>query len=286
MSLIKGAAYVFAECPVYSPSPDRYRQVPPFGPATIRRFSANTSEMSHMAARNFEDLLQVCLGMIPIDPCVLTFYKCSIPVFEGLLPEPHNKIVIDLLFILAHWHGLAKLRMHSDLTLDILDQQTTELGEHLRHFKAKVCTAYATHELDREANARSRRQAKEAAKCTEKGRAKGSGAAVPGPMAGASLKGKQKATPEQSQDAPLPRQPKKKKSFNLRTYKLHALGDYVASIRRFGTTDSYSTEPVSINPLTARFPTQLPSGGIGTSYTEGQVPSNRSKDLHSPADAD
>jgi hypothetical protein len=40
---------------------NRFRQVPPFGRATIRRFSANTSEMSNMAARNFEDLLQVCL---------------------------------------------------------------------------------------------------------------------------------------------------------------------------------------------------------------------------------
>ncbi|KAG2142779.1 uncharacterized protein EDB93DRAFT_1088702 [Suillus bovinus] len=37
----------------------RYRQVPPFGRATIRRFSANTSEMSNMATQNFEDLLQV-----------------------------------------------------------------------------------------------------------------------------------------------------------------------------------------------------------------------------------
>jgi hypothetical protein len=35
------------------------------------------------------------------------------------------------------------------------------------------------------------------------------------------------------------------KSFNLFTYKLHALGDYVQSIRAFGTTDSYSTQLVS-----------------------------------------
>jgi hypothetical protein len=39
----------------------RYRQTPTFGPATIRKFSANASDMSHMAARNFEDLLQVRL---------------------------------------------------------------------------------------------------------------------------------------------------------------------------------------------------------------------------------
>ena len=38
------------------------------------------------------------------------------------------------------------------------------------------------------------------------------------------------------------RQPKQ---LNLNTYKYHALGDYVRTIRRFGTTDSYSTQPVS-----------------------------------------
>ena len=37
----------------------------------------------------------------------------------------------------------------------------------------------------------------------------------------------------------------KKKMLNLNTYKFHALGDYVATIRLFGTTDSYSTQIVS-----------------------------------------
>ncbi|KAG2069254.1 hypothetical protein BDR04DRAFT_1128942 [Suillus decipiens] len=32
-------------------------------------------------------------------------------------------------------------------------------------------------------------------------------------------------------------------TFNLKMYKLHALGDYSTSIHNFGTTDSYSTEP-------------------------------------------
>ena len=35
------------------------------------------------------------------------------------------------------------------------------------------------------------------------------------------------------------------KGFNLNTYKLHSLGDYVETIRRYGTTDSYSTQLVS-----------------------------------------
>jgi hypothetical protein len=33
--------------------------VPTFGPDTIRRFTANTSELKKMAARNYEDFLQV-----------------------------------------------------------------------------------------------------------------------------------------------------------------------------------------------------------------------------------
>ena len=40
----------------------------------------------------------------------------------------------------------------------------------------------------------------------------------------------------------------KKKILNLNTYKFHALADYVATIRLFGTTDSYSTLVVSLFP--------------------------------------
>ena len=34
------------------------------------------------------------------------------------------------------------------------------------------------------------------------------------------------------------------RKLNLNTYKFHTLGDYVATIRLFGTTDSYSTQLV------------------------------------------
>jgi hypothetical protein len=40
----------------------RYRQVPTFGRSTIRHFSENASGMKKLAARNFEDLLQVRLN--------------------------------------------------------------------------------------------------------------------------------------------------------------------------------------------------------------------------------
>ena len=37
----------------------RFRQIQTFGRGTIRRFRNNTSEMKKLAARDFEDILQV-----------------------------------------------------------------------------------------------------------------------------------------------------------------------------------------------------------------------------------
>ncbi|THG96656.1 hypothetical protein EW026_g5211 [Hermanssonia centrifuga] len=98
----------------------RYRLVPTFGRGTIRRFVKNTSAMKKLAARDWEDMLQVAL-----------------PIFEGLLDEPYNTVVLDLLFTLATWHALAKLRMHTDGTLSIFEATTANLGTLLRRFAAK-----------------------------------------------------------------------------------------------------------------------------------------------------
>jgi hypothetical protein len=72
--------------------------------------------------------------------------------------------VLELLFTMAHWNGLAKLRMHSDLTLDIMDQATSAVGDQFRAFKANVCSAYDTRELRHEVEVRCRRYVKHAAK--------------------------------------------------------------------------------------------------------------------------
>jgi hypothetical protein len=40
----------------------RFRAMPTFGSSTIRRFATNASEMKKLAARDFEDLLQVSLA--------------------------------------------------------------------------------------------------------------------------------------------------------------------------------------------------------------------------------
>ncbi|EDR01180.1 uncharacterized protein LACBIDRAFT_312455 [Laccaria bicolor S238N-H82] len=122
----------------------RYRQIPTFGKGTIRKFSSNTSQMKKLAARDFEDILQ-----------------CALPVFDGLLTGDNQTSVMRLLFICAHWHGLAKLRMHSDPTLQLLDDLTTEIGSSLREFSSIVCPSYKTRELPRELEARHRRAAKQ-----------------------------------------------------------------------------------------------------------------------------
>jgi hypothetical protein len=200
------------------PEPDlrceRYREVPTFGRDTIRKFSSNSSEMKKMAARDFEDILQVCLIYLCMIYWRLIIDQCAIPVFDGLLPEPHNTVVLRLIFLCCHWHGLAKLRMHTDHTLMILNATTSYLGQEFRAFVDTTCSAFDTRELDREVNARRRREAKKSSTDTNTTTSR------------------------------------RRKRFNLDTYKFHSLGDYVATIEMYGTCDSYTTEVVSASETT------------------------------------
>lgn len=112
-----------------------------------------------------------------------------------------------LLFVCGQWHALAKLRLHHDMTLDLLDYTTTLLGAQMRRFYRDTCSKVVTKELKKEAEARARRESKN--------------------------------TNGQASSM------RKPASLNIFTIKFHFLGDYVAVIRRLGTTDSYSTETVS-----------------------------------------
>jgi hypothetical protein len=196
--------------------------VPTFGRGTIRRFSSNISELKKLAARDFEDILQVRFTFCANGATHPSSYQCAIPVFDGLFPEPHNAAVLELLFVCAHWHAFAKLRMHIDPTLSILDKVTSELGAEFRKFIDKTCPAFDTRELNREAGARKRRQSKKKA-----ANAGGDAVAAEEPMPSKDSAGE-----------------RRRKTFNLSTYKYHSLGDYVRTIRLFGTTDSYTTELV------------------------------------------
>ncbi|KAF9051319.1 hypothetical protein BJ165DRAFT_1341064, partial [Panaeolus papilionaceus] len=175
----------------------RYASISTFGHGTIRTFAANSSEMKKLAARDFEDLLQ-----------------CSIPAFEGLLDEPHNGRLIALLYCMAKWHSLAKMRMHTDRTISILQALSKELGTQLRQFRDTTCMEFRTMELPKEAAARARREA------------------------AASAAGQQ---PSASATTSSSRRPK---TLNLQTIKMHFLGDYAEQIKTFGTSDSHSTQLV------------------------------------------
>ncbi|EGN99947.1 hypothetical protein SERLA73DRAFT_53415, partial [Serpula lacrymans var. lacrymans S7.3] len=140
----------------------RFRQISPFGQSTIRCFSNNASEMKKLAARDFEDLLQVCTGYMYVHQ------NCSL-------------VVIHLLYV--------------------------------------TCAVFRTKELPREVSSRTRRKKHNST----------SNQPCVNDNSGSS---------QASRTNEIPRQ----KKFNLLTYKIHALGDYVKTIRLFGTTDSYTTQ--------------------------------------------
>ncbi|KAF8546009.1 hypothetical protein OG21DRAFT_1587857, partial [Imleria badia] len=178
-----------------------FRLVPTFGRDMIRTFRSNVSNLAKLAARDYKNILQ-----------------CAIPVLDGLLPNPYNSIILDLLFELAMWHAFGKLRMHTETTLFHFENSTIRLGHIFRKFSRDCCAKFKTYDLPRETAARVRRKAQHAQT-----------------KQGASTSGK-------AQSASNTTSARKTHNFNMSTYKLHALGDYVASIWRYGTTDNYSTQ--------------------------------------------
>lgn len=136
-------------------------------------------------------------------------------MLEGLLPEEHNKIVLDLAFDIATWHAYAKLRKHTDYTVASFHSQTKELGHQLRMFRNKVGSAYKTKPLPSEEAARIRHSATKAKKGGT-------------------------ASQKNSHDDP------NIKLFNMETYKMHSLGDYADHIVRFGPADCSTTQHVGL----------------------------------------
>ena len=120
--------------------------------------------------------------------------------------------------------------MHTDPSIALLEAETGRLYEQLRHFADTTCLAFDTHELNREVAARQR-----AKQCQDK--------KTPS-LAPAAGKGKGKARAFPSASVSETSGPKIKQ-YHLNTVKHHFLPDYPGIIRAFGTTDSYSTEPVS-----------------------------------------
>jgi hypothetical protein len=240
--------------------------------------------MKKLAARDFEDLLQVCTRHIVSVKKLMCSLQCSMPAFEGLFPAEYDQIVQDLLFDLSAWHAFAKMRLHTDSTLAFFEIITTSLGRTLRQFAADVCGNVKTFALPREEEATQRRAAKAASKASSGPPLTTEPIAVRAPAcpcrilltypqlpagvvpseATASSTGTATARQADSH-APMSRASagahtkaakvksgRRERKFNLSTYKLHALGDYPKTIRRYGTTDNYSTQPVRCRPSPAQ----------------------------------
>ena len=143
---------------------------------------------------------------------ILINRECSIPAFEGLFREEDNRSISELLFLLATWHAYAKLRLHTDTTLGMLETVAKALCQALRQFAAVTCPQYTTKELPREVNARIKRQQAQATRGARASNTTSNSVKV--------------------------------KRFNLSTYKIHCIPDYPDAIRKYGTTDSYSTQTV------------------------------------------
>jgi len=132
-------------------------------------------------------------------------------VFEGLFPDDHDTIIQTLLYRFAQWHALAKLRLHSETTLTFLDETFKKLSHQLRKFRDFTCVAFTMVELPKEKSTRERKDAHEHSDASNTDAGTGG---------------------------------QKGKKFNMNTYKFHAMGDYVHSIRHFGTVDSFTSQIV------------------------------------------
>jgi endonuclease III len=131
---------------------------------------------------------------------------------------------MDLLFKLAMWHGLAKLCLHTESTIQALESSTTRLGIALRKFQSTTCAEFVTCNLLSEEATRGRQKAAKAKlqPTAQKSKSKGKEP---------ESKGKKKVSSTL-------------RDFGLSNYKTHALPDYARTIQEFGTTDGYSTQNV------------------------------------------
>jgi hypothetical protein len=194
--------------------------------------------------------VSTCLSLQPFLTQIVS--QCAIPVFEGLLPEPHNSRILCLFFTAANWHGLAKLQAHSDLTLDVLDSVTESLSQQLQDFRDKTCPEFKTRELECEFRACVRRETRN--NVINLARRQGAETTIP-PIAAVNASvdvNTNDRTENETSSQPRPTSihrnqhtlGRRSRTLNLNTYKIHSLGDYAATIRRYGTSDSYTTEIV------------------------------------------
>ncbi|RPD56273.1 hypothetical protein L227DRAFT_508714 [Lentinus tigrinus ALCF2SS1-6] len=168
------------------------RAMPTWGRDKIRRFWHDASTRKKLAARDYEAYLIVIM-----------------PVIDGLLPLDDNQTIQDMLFELANWHALAKLRMHHDVTLENMEHATKHMYEAIKTFASTTCQQHEAMELPSEMEVRTRRA--------------------------------KRKNPDDPSDTG-----RRMVEYNvINTFKFHSLGDHTEYIRRSGPTDNTTTQIVS-----------------------------------------
>ena len=135
--------------------------------------------------------------------------------FDGLFLEQDNRSISKLLFLLTTWHAYAKLHLHTESTLEMLELVSRALCQALRHFTSVTCPQYTMKELPQEV--------RQCLACQQ------AQAACGHPRAG--------NTTSSSRTGQV-------KLFNMSMYKMHHIPNYPDAIWKHGTMDSYSTHMV------------------------------------------
>jgi hypothetical protein len=135
------------------------------------------------------------------------------PCFDGLFEDDaYNAQVLDLLYVMAYFHALEKMRLHTGCTIEAIKLATPVLGDELRSFKSLMADQIDTKETPREVAARARRATRKASKTG-------------------------RPVPESTGEA-------RPKELNLNTLKVHRLGHVAQCIEEYGSLDSYDSRIV------------------------------------------
>lgn len=199
---------------------------------------------------------------------------------------------------MASWHGFAKLRMHTDSTLKLLDEWNTAFGRLIRRFERSTKDV-KTVETPAEVAARNRRYESETAKSSFPARLPVTPNTIPPiplrlpasttPSAASTLSADAATPPKSIPLAPvrhhLSATSKKArtsgpqvKKFSLTTFKLHNRGHYVSAIRRAGTSDVWSTAIVRVSLFCVNnlsYPILLSSGRSISQICQAMVSSHK-----------
>jgi hypothetical protein len=120
-----------------------------------RKVFIRLHEMFSLSSQTYVRSFPTCIPRLN----ELTWSRCT-PVTFKLVPRSFRN---SALFELSQMEPRCEFP-GSDLTLDIMDQATSAVGDQFRAFKANVCSAYDTRELRHEVEVRCRRYVKQAAK--------------------------------------------------------------------------------------------------------------------------